>query len=370
MDPALVTKVRSGNSEISPTADVKPEFRVPATQPNETAGYIGARSQTSQPSTARQVDHNVADVSQGPQQVPQKEKQITSLATEANHAPQVTQPLKENVKEGAKADERQDAQQGARVDLQTSNSDRVTPAGTADRASQSSANDTPNRSGKHESDSAASPARTVNAKLAQSASAISGSDSKADVTGANSSQTAASTAVTSKQDNVPVLAGRDSAQPLDGPNASANKSTGSADHSGSPVAADNLPGTVQSAKLTAQAGHSELRVGLQAGEFGNIDIRTTIARSQVTAEISVEHTELRNLLAAELPHLQTKLAEHSLNGANLVLNSYTSGGSGNPRHAYQKNESVPQGATFRQSEPSVSTVAESQPPSSQLDVHF
>ncbi|MGA9798810.1 MAG: flagellar hook-length control protein FliK [Terriglobales bacterium] len=85
------------------------------------------------------------------------------------------------------------------------------------------------------------------------------------------------------------------------------------------------PALLYSAKLSERLGQSELRVGIQTGEFGNVDIRTSMTRNQLTAEISVEHGELGRMLAAELPGLQNKLAEHRFPQANLVLQSQTSG---------------------------------------------
>jgi flagellar hook-length control protein FliK len=84
---------------------------------------------------------------------------------------------------------------------------------------------------------------------------------------------------------------------------------------------------LHSAKLLERVGQSELRVGIQGGEFGNIDIRTSMTRNQFTAEIAVEHGELGRMLAADLPSLQNKLAEHRIPQANLVLQNQMSGNS-------------------------------------------
>jgi hypothetical protein len=80
---------------------------------------------------------------------------------------------------------------------------------------------------------------------------------------------------------------------------------------------------LHSAKLLERMGQSEVRLGIQAGEFGNIDIRTSMSHDRVTAEISVEHADLGRALAAELPSLQNKLAEHRISPASLVLQSQT-----------------------------------------------
>ena len=138
------------------------------------------------------------------------------------------------------------------------------------------------------------------------------------------------------------------------------------------MAAGSL-GTLQSAKLVAQPGQAELRVGFKAGEFGNVDIRTSMVRSQVTAQISVEHGELRNLLAGELPHLETKLSEHPLKTTSIILNSYAGGSSSGSRHAHQQNPYVAQDSNSGTNSPELSslpTITESQSSSTQLDVHM
>ncbi len=85
------------------------------------------------------------------------------------------------------------------------------------------------------------------------------------------------------------------------------------------------PGLLQSAKLVERLGQAELRVGMQVGDMGGIDIRTSMAHNQLTAEISVEHNELVHMLAANLPSLQDRLSEHQLSTANILLQSQTDG---------------------------------------------
>jgi len=90
-----------------------------------------------------------------------------------------------------------------------------------------------------------------------------------------------------------------------------------------PIANPEAGVMLHSAKLLERMGQSEVRLGIQAGEFGNIDIRTSMNHDKVTAEISVEHADLGRALAAELPSLQNKLAEHRISPASLVLQSQT-----------------------------------------------
>jgi flagellar hook-length control protein FliK len=131
---------------------------------------------------------------------------------------------------------------------------------------------------------------------------------------------------------------------------------------------------LRTAKLFERAGQSELHVGFQAGELGTVDIRTSMVHNQVTAEISVERGELRNLLAAELPNLQQKLAAQQVTAPNIVLNHHSGGSSADSQQAYRQNERAPQGSTSRPSveevRPGIQSISETQAPSTQLDVHM
>ena len=46
------------------------------------------------------------------------------------------------------------------------------------------------------------------------------------------------------------------------------------------------------AKFVQGMSQSEFRVGMQSQEFGNIDIRTSVARHMFSAQISVEHSDI------------------------------------------------------------------------------
>jgi flagellar hook-length control protein FliK len=73
------------------------------------------------------------------------------------------------------------------------------------------------------------------------------------------------------------------------------------------------------AKFVAGMSQSEFRVGMQTQEFGNIDIRTSVARHMFSAQISVEHSDMAKSLTAELPTLYSKLADQHVPVANIVI---------------------------------------------------
>jgi len=94
---------------------------------------------------------------------------------------------------------------------------------------------------------------------------------------------------------------------------------------------------VHSAKLVERMGETELRLGIRAGEFGRVDVRTSMVRNQFTAEISTDRGELGRALAAELPNLQSRLTDQRVPVANITVQDHTGGHSApseqqHPRH--------------------------------------
>jgi flagellar hook-length control protein FliK len=82
---------------------------------------------------------------------------------------------------------------------------------------------------------------------------------------------------------------------------------------------------LNSAKLIERIGEAELRVGIRAGEFGSVDVRTSMVRNELTAEISVERGELGRVLAAELPSLHNRLAENGVPVTHVTLQNHIGG---------------------------------------------
>ena len=88
---------------------------------------------------------------------------------------------------------------------------------------------------------------------------------------------------------------------------------------------------VHSTALLDQIGRSELKVGMRAGEFGNVEIRTQMHDQQLKAEISVEHRDLGHILSSDLPVLQQKLQHSDISLASLTV----------------RNQSAQQGGSFQ-----------------------
>ena len=131
---------------------------------------------------------------------------------------------------------------------------------------------------------------------------------------------------------------------------------------------------VHSAKLVERIGEAELRLGIRAGEFGSVDIRTSMVRNQFTAEISTERGELGRALAAELPSLHNRLTEQHVPVANITVQSHTGSQSAaseqqKPRDGQQAYATTPAGKREESSIPAF-VAAEATLPASRLDIHM
>lgn len=104
------------------------------------------------------------------------------------------------------------------------------------------------------------------------------------------------------------------------------ESTGVAQSQTQPQTAAGYPASVvNSAKLVERIGETEIRLGIRAGEFGNVDIRTLMVRNQLSAEISAERGEMGRALAAELPSLQNRLSEQRVPMSDITVQNHTGG---------------------------------------------
>ncbi len=93
---------------------------------------------------------------------------------------------------------------------------------------------------------------------------------------------------------------------------------------------------VQTARLVHGVSESELRIGVQVGEFGRVDIHTIVTQTQVAARIYVEHHDLANALATNLAPLHEKFAaDHRVNASVELLQTGTQGFESNERQQQQ-----------------------------------
>jgi len=97
---------------------------------------------------------------------------------------------------------------------------------------------------------------------------------------------------------------------------------------------------VHTAKLVERMGETELRLGIRAGEFGSVDVRTSMVRNQFTAEISTARGELGRALAAELPGLQSRLTEQRVPVGNITVQNHAGSQSGLSEHQKPRQEQM------------------------------
>jgi flagellar hook-length control protein FliK len=108
---------------------------------------------------------------------------------------------------------------------------------------------------------------------------------------------------------------------------------------------------IATAKLVQGMSQSEFRVGMQSQEFGNIDIRTSVARHMFSAQISVEHGDMARSLTAELPGLYHRLADQQVPVGNIVIQGPSLGTSSGLAQDAQRQSWQPQRQSAAQSPP-------------------
>lgn len=109
------------------------------------------------------------------------------------------------------------------------------------------------------------------------------------------------------------------AEPLKPAAGSPSSSVGLSESDGPDEAVPTTASSPLTAKMVQGMSQSEFRVGMQSPEFGNIDIRTSVARHMFSAQISVEHSDMAKSMATELPALYSKLADQHVPVANIVI---------------------------------------------------
>jgi hypothetical protein len=63
-------------------------------------------------------------------------------------------------------------------------------------------------------------------------------------------------------------------------------------------------------------GGTEMRVGMNSAEFGDISIRAAVSQQQMMAQISLDHSDLSQAIAAHIATAQTKLgSEYGLHAS-------------------------------------------------------
>jgi hypothetical protein len=94
-----------------------------------------------------------------------------------------------------------------------------------------------------------------------------------------------------------------------------------------PLAADpqQLLPAVNTAKLIQSMGQTEMRVGVRSNEFGNISINTSATRDLISAQISLDHSELAKTLVSHLPEIQARLGGTQAADVRIGMNGQATG---------------------------------------------
>jgi hypothetical protein len=100
---------------------------------------------------------------------------------------------------------------------------------------------------------------------------------------------------------------------------------------GAPAPTATVLPTINSAKVLQTMGQTEMRVGMNSTEFGNISIRTSATRDTIVAQISLDHGELAKELAVHLPEMQEKLGSTIPTSVRIdLINAPMGQGTGTP----------------------------------------
>jgi hypothetical protein len=96
---------------------------------------------------------------------------------------------------------------------------------------------------------------------------------------------------------------------------------------------------INTAKLIHSLSETGMNVGMRSSEFGNISIRTSVTPQQMTAQISLDHSDLSQALTSHVSSVQSKLENDY--GLHTVIEvnhqgAASSGESGNSASGEQK----------------------------------
>jgi hypothetical protein len=101
---------------------------------------------------------------------------------------------------------------------------------------------------------------------------------------------------------------------------------------------------VHRAQLIQAMHQSEMRMGMNSAEFGNISISAAVSHQTLSAQISLDHPELNRALTAQLPEIEKKLGSaYGLPSRVEVRDSSTSSQQGSSRRDAERSQSSVRG---------------------------
>ncbi len=215
----------------------------------------------------------------------------------------------------------------------------------------------------------------------------SGSTAAASVPVSTFSGALASTAVVGVRDgasSAAAIGGHASAQPgsAEAAGTAAGAGSGSLSARGETNASTELP-SVTNARLMQSLSRSEMQISVHSQDFGRVSIQTAYGREAISAQITLESSQLGSALSNHVPAMEQKLSQDHGLRASVSIDTQTrgdGGGSGqNPEAQSQSNRRsnfVPQSPSLLASSPEPVPVASVGPagftpaPHSRLDIHI
>jgi hypothetical protein len=97
--------------------------------------------------------------------------------------------------------------------------------------------------------------------------------------------------------------------------------------------------SINTARLMQSMGESEMRVGMRSTEFGDISIRTSVSQQQMVAQISLDHSDLSQAIAAHVSTVQAKLGEDYGIHASIEVHNLGSGLANDPGQSSPREQS-------------------------------
>jgi hypothetical protein len=95
---------------------------------------------------------------------------------------------------------------------------------------------------------------------------------------------------------------------------------------------------INAARLIQTISETEMRVGMHSTEFGDISIRTTVSQQQMLAQISLDHSDLSQAIAAHVSTVEAKLGNEYGLHALIQVNHQGAAFSGDSGHPSQREQ--------------------------------
>ncbi len=216
---------------------------------------------------------------------------------------------------------------------------------------------------------------------------LSGSTAAASAPVSTFSGALASTAVVGVRDgaiSAAAIGGHASAQPgsADAAGAAGGARSGSLSARGETNAPSELP-SVTNARLMQSLSRSEMQINVHSQEFGRVSIQTAYGREAISAQITLENSQLGSALSTHVPVMEQKLSQDHGLRASVTIDTQTRGDAGGSSRDTQtqsqsnrRSGSFPQSPSLLSSSPEPVPVASVAPAGftrsqhSRLDIHI